>query len=142
MVAVMGDPGTPADDADVKVTVNVTDVRNKGSLSDYEGQLLLKVPLRITDMTNHNGPTEPPDKGTSTTTGLSFVVPCAATPEDIGGACNLTTTADSVAPGAVQEGNRAIWQTDQLQVYDGGSDGSVATADDDTLFATQGIFVP
>jgi len=142
MVAVMGDPGTPADDADVNVTVNVTDVRNKGSLSDYEGQLLLRVPLRITDMTNHNGPTEPPDKGTSTTTGLSFVVPCAATPEDIGGACNLTTTADSVAPGAVQEGNRAIWQTDQLQVYDGGSDGSVATADDDTLFATQGIFVP
>jgi hypothetical protein len=44
-------------------------------------------------------------------------------------------------PGAVVEGKRAIWQMGQAQVFDGGPDGNVATADN-TLFATQGLFVP
>ena len=44
-------------------------------------------------------------------------------------------------PGAVVEGKRAIWQIGQVQVYDGGSDGLVSTAPN-TLFATQGLFVP
>jgi hypothetical protein len=36
---------------------------------------------------------------------------------------------------------RAIWALDQVQVFDGGPDGVVATADN-SLFAVQGIFVP
>jgi hypothetical protein len=45
-------------------------------------------------------------------------------------------------PGAVLEGKRAIWQLDQVKVYDGGSDGLASTTADNTLFMDQGIFVP
>ena len=40
------------------------------------------------------------------------------------------------------EGDRAIWQLGQVQLFDGGVDGDAETAADNTLFATQGIFVP
>jgi hypothetical protein len=45
-------------------------------------------------------------------------------------------------PGSVIANNRAIWQTDQIQLYDGGADGVASTTGDNTLFMTQGIFVP
>jgi hypothetical protein len=41
----------------------------------------------------------------------------------------------------VPEGKRAIWQFDRLRVNDGGPDGVVSTTPN-TLFATQGVFVP
>jgi hypothetical protein len=34
-----------------------------------------------------------------------------------------------------------VWEVGQVQVFDGGSDGVVSTAPN-TLFATQGVFVP
>ena len=34
-----GNAGTPADDADVAITVSITDVRNKVGLADYTGQV-------------------------------------------------------------------------------------------------------
>jgi hypothetical protein len=48
---------------------------------------------------------------------------------------------DAVIPGAVPEGKRSIWQLGRTEVYDGGSDGLAGTAGN-TLFATQGLFVP
>ena len=59
----------------------------------------------------------------------------------IGSTCSLNTTADAVLPGVVKETRRAIWQLGQVQVFDGGSDGVVSTTPN-TLFLTQGIFVP
>ena len=60
----------------------------------------------------------------------------------IGSACSTATTVDSVIPSAVREGNRAIWELGQLEIWDGGQDGSLASRDDDTLFAVQGVFIP
>ena len=55
--------------------------------------------------------------------------------------CHTTTTADALIPGAIKEGRRSIWRLGQVVVYDGGSDGDTATADN-TVFARQGFFVP
>jgi hypothetical protein len=53
----------------------------------------------------------------------------------------VTTTFDAVTPGSVPEGRRSIWELDRIRVNDGGADGVVATTPN-TLFATQGVFVP
>ena len=57
-------------------------------------------------------------------------------------ACELDTTLDALIPGAAAEGTRAIWALDKLRVYDGGPDGDGDTEADNSLFATQGVFVP
>jgi hypothetical protein len=44
--------------------------------------------------------------------------------------------------GSILEGKRAIWQLDQVKVYDGGPDGLASTTGDNTLFMDEGIFVP
>ena len=63
---------------------------------------------------------------------FSFQVPCAATAGTAGATCQLTTTADTLLPGAVVERQRAIWQFDRVAVLD---------ASDDP-FLTQGVFIP
>ena len=40
------------------------------------------------------------------------------------------------------EGDRAVWAFDRVRLLDGGVDGDADTAADNTLFATQGVFVP
>jgi hypothetical protein len=50
-----------------------------------------------------------------------------------------------LVPGSVADSTdqrRAVWQLDRLQVYDGGADGDAGTLGDETLFMTQGIFIP
>ncbi len=120
------------DEADVLMEVSLTDVRNQGSLTDYTGELQVNAPLRITDKTS----------GPATVQDIPFpvTVACAATGGDEGGSCGVTTTLDSVVPGAVPEGKRSIWELGQIEVYDGGSDGLVSTGG--TLFAKQGVFIP
>ena len=69
-------------------------------------------------------------------------MPCTTTSSaNSGSTCAVTTTADSLVPGAIREGARAIWQLGQVQVYDGGADGDADTAPN-TPFARQGIFIP
>jgi hypothetical protein len=137
MDAVGGNAATAADEADVRYTVSVTDVRKKSDLSDYAGQLQLKSTVRITD--RYNGPSE---VGTTNDLSLPVTVPCATnTDANIGSACSVTTTQDSVLPNSVLEGRRSIWQFAQIKVYDGGPDG-VASTQDNTLFAVQGVFAP
>jgi hypothetical protein len=73
------------------------------------------------------------------------------------GACNISTAADSVIPGLVQEGKRAIWELSNVQVLDGGADGDLVAApapgsgacppacvgnDGETVFLRQGFFTP
>jgi hypothetical protein len=48
---------------------------------------------------------------------------------------------NSFIPGAVQE-KRAIWEMDEVRVYDGGTDGDSDTTADNTLFLRAGIFIP
>jgi len=69
---------------------------------------------------------------------FSFNVQCQGTADTtLGGACQLTTTADSVLPGSAPEGNRSIWAFDQVRVYEWLSYGAQGP-----LFAVQGVFVP
>jgi hypothetical protein len=122
----------------VRVAVSATDVRLKSGLGDYAGQLKATTSLRITD--RDNGPSE---LGTGQNVNLSFTVPCTTTPDisTIGSSCTVSTTADAVVPSTVKEARRSIWEMDKVNVFDGGADG-VASTDPNTLFLTQGYFVP
>ena len=134
-----GDPMNPADEADVQLTVSITDVRKVSDLSDYTGQLQVAPLTRITD--RYNGPSQN-EPATVQDTLFPVTVPCAATAVgDVGATCSVSTSFDAVAPGSVPEGKRAIWQLDAVEVFDGGTDGLASTAPN-ALFARQGIFVP
>jgi uncharacterized repeat protein (TIGR01451 family) len=136
--------------SDVIIAVNINDVRcnavaatcalaNATAGPDYTGELGEDTSLRLTDKLNGPDGNEP-----GTVSDLSFPVtlPCAATADvSAGAACAVTTSANTVLPGSVQTGARAIWQLGSVQLFDGGADGVVSTADN-TLFAGQGIFVP
>ena len=136
-----GNTATEADEADVRFTFTLSDVRRKADLSDYTGELQAKTSVRMTDL--FSGPREN-ESATVSDFPFPFTVPCAATPSDsgIGSTCAVSTTADAVVPGSVPEGTRAIWELGQFQVDDGGADGVAATEGDNTPFARQGIFTP
>jgi hypothetical protein len=135
----VGDPGTQADEADVRLQFELTDVRRKSDLLDYTGQLQADATVRLTDRYNGSAPIDP---GTMSEVSFPFVIPCAATGDTgVGSTCSIDTTADAVVPGVVSEGARAIWQLGQVEVRDGGADGQVATGPN-TVFAKQGIFIP
>jgi hypothetical protein len=133
-----------ADEADVKLDVRITDVRNKNDLLDYTDQLLTAFTVRITDKSNQQGGGPFDQPATVQDLPFSFPVPCSATPDtSIGSTCSVNTTADAVTGDAstASERKRAIWELGAIQLYDGGPDGSPSTPDN-TLFARQGIFVP
>jgi hypothetical protein len=136
---IAGNAGTTTDEADVRFTASISDVRLKAGLGDYTGQLRITPTLRVTDKLNGAAPV---NNGTTLDVPFPVTVPCAATTSTtVGSTCSLNTTADAVLPGAVQELKRTIWQLGALRVEDGGADGVAATPDN-TLFATQGLFVP
>ena len=135
-----GDPGTPADEADVTLRVEVTDVRRSSDLADYTGQLQTSAPLRITD--RDSAAASGSTAATAQDGTFAWTVPCTATADSlIGAMCSVTTSADAVTPGVIKEGMRAVWQLGQVQVFDGGTDGQASTTPN-TLFAVQGVFVP
>jgi fibronectin type 3 domain-containing protein len=127
------------DQADVGITMSLTDVRNAGDLSDYTGELQAVVSLRTTD--RYNG-TALQSAATATDTPFAFAVPCSASGSPFGSNCNIATTADALVADLVREQERAVWSLGSVQVYDGGTDGDADTTGDNTLFAVQGLFVP
>jgi hypothetical protein len=129
---------TNGDQADVQVRTTLTDVRNRGDLSDYTGDLQALLTLRITDRYNGSDNDEP---ATVTDIPFSFAIPCSATAGQEGATCSVTTSADGVTAGVAREGRRAIWKIDRVRVFDGGADGDADTPDN-TLFAVQGTFAP
>jgi hypothetical protein len=124
--------------------VSATDIRATGDLSDYTGELQAQVMLRITDRNNSLLPPIFPDdqRGTLQDTPLSVTVPCTTTGAAAGSTCSIATTADTLVPGTVTEGDRSVWELDRVRLLDGGVDGDAETAVDNMLFATQGVFVP
>jgi hypothetical protein len=138
----LGVPSTPADEADVRVTLELTDVYAQGApLADYAGEIRVETAVRITDKNNTPAPSGPEAAAVPDTT-LGFTVPCAPTPDTTAGAtCSVATTMDAVLPGVVPEGKRSVWQLGQVSVLDGGPDGDGDTAGN-SLFMVQGIFVP
>jgi hypothetical protein len=136
-VVISGNAATPADEADVNITVNITDVRKASDLTDYTGQLQLRPTLQITD--RNNGPAE---VGVGQPVDFPVTVPCASTVSTtIGSTCSVNTSVDAVQPGTVRETRRSNWELQNVKVYDGGPDGVAGTAPN-TLFATQGVFIP
>jgi hypothetical protein len=217
---IAGNPATAVDEADVRLSLALTDIRRKSDLEDYTGELRAVIPVSVTDRdnvtprasgnvdyttdttpieifteTDHGletgdrvliSGTEQPVSGgcsdglwTVTVTGpisftldgsvgcsgwsggtfqergdrgpygttqetpISFNASCAPTADTtVGATCTADTTMEALLPGSVKEGLRAIWELGQIRVYDGGADGDADTPSGDTLFATQGIFVP
>jgi hypothetical protein len=134
-----GEPSTSEDEADVALSFDLTDVRNKQDLLDYTGELQASAVVRITDRNNGAGSAA----GTVADFSYTFTVPCSSTAStSVGSTCSTTTTADSLVPGTIKEGKRAIWQLGQVGVFDGGWDSQASTTADNTPFARQGIFVP
>ena len=119
--------------ADVRIDASMTDVRNRPSLTDYTGQLEGRFSLRLTDRFNAASGGDPQtDAGTVQDTPFKFPLSCTATTDASGGACQVNTTANALAPGVVRDGDRAVWELGPVGLYDA----------DGALFATQGVFVP
>ena len=147
--AIPGDPATSASEADVRLSVSLTDVRRGFDLADGPGSLELVVPARITDkfsgaLDSEQATVE--DLDDYMTNPLRLLIPCAETADPaVGSTCAATTTVNALfpwQPRPVLEGKRAIWQLDQLAVWDGGEDGFIESRDDNTVLAVQGVFVP
>jgi hypothetical protein len=106
---------------------------------DYTGGLQGNATIRISD--HYNGPTL---TEAATVVDIPFPVngTCASTTSTtIGSTCSTNTTANAVVVGSVKDAQRGVVEIQQLQIFDGGADGNVTTADN-TLFAVQGIFIP
>jgi len=142
-----GDPATALDEADVKLAVSLSDIRNNPAGTDYVGRLLVTVGLQITDQ---NNAAETPAPATLQAFNYQFPVDCVATAlTTIGSSCDLNTTADAVIPGSVTEGSRAIWQLGETIVKDAGPNGSGYAScpptcgdGDEGTFLRPGVFVP
>jgi hypothetical protein len=136
---VVGNPSTPANEADVAVTASITDVRNTGTLTDYTGQVQLVSDVTITDRFNGVAQNQP---ATTEPITVPVTVPCVATGSTtIGGTCSISTTLNSIVPNTVRESKRNVWALDQVKVNDGGADG-VASTTPNTEFERQGVFIP
>jgi hypothetical protein len=146
-----GDP-TPGDDADVRMTVSVSDVRCRvggiggcdAPLADYSASLRGTFDLTITDKDNGGSGVESATVKTIPfwQPAIPLTVPCVPTPDPaVGSSCALATTAEAIAGNVAREGKRATWAIGRIQLWDAGEDGNLST-DDNTLFATQGLFVP
>jgi len=150
--------GTGTNDADVQIQANITDIRcqagttacggttNSADGPDYSGSLKEDASFNITDHNNASGCPGAcgpfTEAATGTLASFPVVIPCSTnTDVTIGSTCSVTTTANSISAGSVVEGKRAIMEISQMQVFDGGSDGNVAT-NPNTLFEVQGIFIP
>jgi hypothetical protein len=136
MAVTVGVPGPP-DDSDVSISFRLTNVMHTGSLDDYAGELRARLVQRLTSR-NGTGVA-----ATSVDMPFEFTVPCTTTADTtLGGQCALDTTMDAVSPGLAAEAARTVFALDALRVYDGGPDGDAETGGDNSLFATQGVFVP
>jgi hypothetical protein len=132
---VIGNPATPADEADVAVRVQITDVSEQGTQADYAGAVRAESTARLVDR-GSGGP--------ATVVDVLFPLLTQCTPtqdETVGSDCSLNTTLDALIPGAIAEGRRTVLQLDQVSVADGGPDADPWT-EPNTVLLRQGLFVP
>ena len=131
--------GSLGQGADVRIRFSLTNIMKASDLSEYTGELRSTLTVRRTDL-------EHPGFIGSTTQDFpfSFTVPCSPTPGSSldASTCQLDTTANAMLAGTIKDAYRTIWELDKLKVYDGGPDGDADTEGNNSLFATQGVFVP
>ena len=129
-------------DVRCRAGVSTCGATNAAAGADYTGELSLDTTIRITD--RHNLPA-PGGSGAATMSDYTLTIPfsCTETASTTQGSdCSAQTTVNSVVPGAVVGGMRAIWEFQRPTVRDGGSDGVVSTTADNTRFLSSGIFIP
>ena len=143
----------PPDTSDVLITSNATDIRCKAGTTacgsanaadgaDYTGEMQGNATIRISDHRNAVAPGGGPDAATVIDIPFPVGAACAATADTaIGGTCTANTSANTVVPGSVKTGKRAIVEVGQITITDGGPDGLNGTTPN-TLFGVQGIFIP
>ena len=145
---IAGDPSTTADEADLEISAVATDVRNASDQTDYAGEVMLTAFLRITDSASGFG-------GVSATVqDMRFAAPTVCVPTDdpgTGSTCSIATTADTLVPGAIVEGKRALIGAQNIRLRDAGPDGDldsppgcppVCGTGDEQPFLVQGLFAP
>jgi hypothetical protein len=153
-------PGLP-DEADIHIYIPLNDVRclptgsrcgspNASGPADYTGEIDFTFTVRLTD--HFNATVEGGGTEAATVDDMSFNstgyrtgqtgVPCAETASmSTGSTCEARTTLNSMIPGAAKE-KRAVYEITEAYVSDGGADGEVGTAGDNTVFLRPGIFIP
>jgi ABC-type phosphate transport system substrate-binding protein len=145
-VSVVGNPSTSADEADISITSQMSDVRNASGGTDYTGKVILTSNIRVTDQSN--GAYEA-SSGTVQDAELSFPVQCVATGGAGGANCNFASTVDAQVPGFAKEGKNAIIDMTAINVRDAGPNGTlgpncprVCGDGDEKTFLHEGIFLP
>jgi hypothetical protein len=134
---------------DMRISASLSDVRCAAALAtcgsansvagpDYVGELRARVGVRRTDKFDSTGDNVSSTMGDST---LEFNFGCTATGTNVGATCSINTTANALVPGYLRFGDRTAMELGAVQLLDGGPDGDADTADN-SLFATQGVFVP
>src|SRR4029079_15245181 len=145
---------------DVRIVSSISDVRCIGNsvagfcttantdnagVPDYSGELNGTANIRITD--HFNGPIGAcgacADPATGQDPAFPVIGTCATTPGDgtVGSSCGANTTHTSTVARARQDKHRANVEIQQFNIEDGGADGTAATTGN-TLFQTQGIWIP
>jgi hypothetical protein len=146
--AQLGDPSTPADEADLGISVSASDVRRPDN-SDYTDKAMLVAKLRLTDRASGPAANVP---ATVQDVELSAVMNCVPTLSPVGGAvCAVGTSADALLPGLMQEGRRTIISVSSVEMKDVGPDldpgaGPICQpacgSGDEGTFLHQGVFAP
>src|SRR5205823_5826949 len=122
---------------------NVTDVRDFTG-NDYDpdpsgADIALVVKLRITDTYNGSSQSDP---ATVEDFDLQAPVVCQATIDPaVGSNCSVSTTANAVVPGMIQQTKAMVLQAFRVRLNDSGVDG-IRNNGDDKAFAMQGVYVP
>ncbi len=154
-----GDPGTPEDEADLRLVASATDVRCSTAPlpgcavadGDYTGSVLLSTRIRITDRRN-GGPGTGAGAGSGTLEETRFEVPAVCVPTadtSRGSACTVNTTANTQIPGWAQEGRRAVISAFSVELRDAGPNGTGYGAScpptcgdgDEATYLRQGVFI-
>ncbi len=149
-----GDPGTPEDEADVRIDASARDVQLAAGGSDYSGKVILRSRLRLTDYANGASGDE---SGTVEDFDLSAPFDCVPSADPAtGSTCAIGTTLDALLPGVAVEGRRAVISAFSLMLLDAGADGQISPqsdplglgcpptcgSGDEAVFLRQGVFTP
>jgi len=145
-----GTPGPP-EDAAIHVRADITDVRcqagaattcgqaNEAGGPDYTGELEARMTFRVTD--HYNGPNRD-QAATIVDLPQPVSVNCFGNDDPtVGSTCHHPVVFCSSCP-PPKEGVRTVIEVSQVTVRDGGGDGTASTREDNTLFMTQGVFLP